>query len=418
VDDNQLNRFILGEYLRWWGCSSQEAANTDEALAVLSSANSHFDLILLDVQMPGKDGFECARLIRENPALATIPIIILTSLGFHHEGLNEQMRQQISSYLAKPIQPAELHTAIVQALSGTKEKKAPEPLPDRFHGRETAPPRTDFKILLVEDYPTNQQVAMAYLSKGGYDVRLAENGQEAIIALMENPFDLILMDVQMPVLDGMQATREIRQLERAKELPTSAGLRGERIPIIAMTAHAMKGDKEKCLAAGMDDYIAKPLKKEELLRIIRKWTNRNNGDSLRTPESDAEIPGGDENAGSSPIDFAYALSEFDGDRKVLVEIIGIFSRNVSKQLMLIRNAIQENNSEVVRMEGHSIKGGAANLRAVKLAAVAYELEQIGKANRLEKAAPALADLEQEFNLLLQYLRDTQDITVELSFSVS
>jgi len=264
IDDNQTNRYILMEYLRAWGCLPVEVTGGKEALSILKdsiSSKGPFSLILTDIQMPQMSGFDLARKIRKIKALKETPIIALTSAGRRGDGkLCADIG--IEGYLTKPIRRDDLHMAIISVLGLSRARV--DALP-RLVTRHTLAEegRKDVHILLAEDYPTNQQVAIRHLSKAGYQVDLAENGNQAVEAYRRKAYDLILMDIQMPLMDGYEATREIRKLETQPLNP---------LPIIAMTAHAMKGVRERCLEAGMDDYIAKPLSRKKLLAMVDKWS--------------------------------------------------------------------------------------------------------------------------------------------------
>ncbi|CAN2040489.1 two-component system, sensor histidine kinase and response regulator [Candidatus Magnetomoraceae bacterium gMMP-15] len=424
VDSNRNNRFILSEYLMSWGSWPVEASSGKDALDVLNSSlfsNEAFDLILIDNQVVGIDGFELAKQIRNIKSLKKVPIIFLTSMGTMGDG--KKCRDiGIEGYLTKPVRRNYLQKAIESVLNLVKddEQKSPH-LVTKYTIAEEA--RINEQLLLVEDYPTNQQVAMWHLKNAGYSVDLAENGQQAVLAYGRKQYDIILMDVQMPVMDGFNATRSIRQLEiKLNEGDQAVASDLKRVPIIAMTANAMKGDKEKCLAAGMDDYITKPLKGDELLAIVKKWIKP---ESMMSNISESEIilpdkelvydevsPDKDESKseifdkpltnGETPINLKKAVEEFGGDKDFLMEVIKGFLENVRGQIKILHKAVYEGNSEVIRQEAHSIKGGAANLTADKLSASAFEIEKIGKSDNLENITQPLERLEKEFGLLESY----------------
>ena len=270
VDDNQTNRFVLMEYLKSWGCLPMEAVDGKEALIVFRdavSSESPFDLILTDFQMPEMSGFDLAKEIKTMETLKEVPIIVLTSSG--RKGDSRSCKEiGVNGYLTKPIRQNELRKAMVSVLGLSTDRKTgslPE-LVTRYSVAEDY--RKEIQILLVEDYPTNQQVAMRHLSRAGYQVDLAEDGSQAVKAYKRKSYNLIFMDIQMPIMDGYAATQEIRKIE-TRNLEQSTI---QRVPIIAMTAHAIKGYRERCLKAGMDDYIAKPIKRKNLLAIAEKWT--------------------------------------------------------------------------------------------------------------------------------------------------
>ncbi len=241
--------------------------------------------------------------------------------------------------------------------------------------------RKDIQILLVEDYPTNQKVALKHLAHGGYQADLTENGRDAVMAFRNKQYDLILMDMQMPIMDGYDATRKIRQIENRHKLAkgNSQAGQGRDIPIIAMTAHAMKGDREKCINAGADDYIAKPLRRNSFLQTVAKWLKSGATDYLaeESVPTDPASP-----SVENPMDFQRALSEFDGDKEFLLEVLDEFIGNLHKQLPKISRAIADDAAEIVSREAHSIKGGAANITADKLSKIARELEKLGKSGDL------------------------------------
>ena len=257
------------------------------------------------------------------------------------------------------------------------------------------------RILLAEDYPTNQQVVLRHLRSTGYIVDLAENGQIAVDAYRKKHYDLILMDIQMPIMDGYQATTMIRNVEvKTRKMRAGNHLVGkDRAPIIAMTAHATKGDKEKCLQAGMDDYITKPLRRKELLKIVNKWIKsavKVNPTPLPSRPMD-DVVG--ENA---PMNFEQARKEFEGDKDFLMEVMTGFFDNVGTQIETIHQAISDGDTEKVWQEAHSIKGGAANLTAEILSQTALDLETMGKSENLKGSLDALGRLKIEYDRLKAY----------------
>jgi signal transduction histidine kinase/HPt (histidine-containing phosphotransfer) domain-containing protein/AmiR/NasT family two-component response regulator len=251
------------------------------------------------------------------------------------------------------------------------------------HDRPAEPVSGRFRVLLAEDYPVNRQVALRHLGKAGYWVEVAEDGRQAVEKMKSKSFDVILMDVQMPGLDGLEATRLIRQ----GEVTT-----GRRTPIIAMTAHAVKEYLEQCVQAGMDDYITKPFKRSELLRIVGKWVgSMKNDQELPPPVSGPEV--------NDEFDLPRAVGEFEGDKVFLKEVCGKFVAQVQSQIPVLHEALGRGDTETVRREAHAIKGGAANLTAQGVSDLASELEQKGKAAELDGAEEILGRLEEAFNKL-------------------
>jgi signal transduction histidine kinase/CheY-like chemotaxis protein len=263
VDDNLTNRRILTDMLYGWGMLPAPAASGPEALAHLRRGVQRaqpFSLVLTDVHMPDMDGFELVARIHESPELTNIVILMLTS-GDRGDDLARCKQLGISTYLTKPVRRAELRAAIVSAIAG-KSPRAQAATSDAGTSAREVNAGSSFRILLTEDNIINQRVALRILEKAGHRVAIAENGREALSLLSEQTFDLILMDVQMPEMDGFEATALIRALEKRT---------GRHIPIIAMTAHAMAGDRERCLAAGMDSYISKPVTGSALLEQVKQF---------------------------------------------------------------------------------------------------------------------------------------------------
>ena len=409
VDDNQTNRFILNEYLKSWGCLAVEAQGGRQALQAFEaslSEGSPFDLILTDLQMPEMSGFDLSVAIKELDVPIKPPIIVLTSMGQIGDG--QKCRELgINGYLAKPIRQSDLFQAIISVLNlATAETEKPSlKLVTRHTLAEES--RQNVKILLTEDYPTNQMVALRHLKGAGYQTDLAENGRQAIDAYKKTGYDIILMDVQMPVMDGISATRSIRELEQQPESEKDAELlqRPKRIPIIALTAHTMKGDKEKCLEAGMDDYLSKPLKRKDLLAMVAKWAKPGLESSPKA-EIEVEKPrAADEpETTQAPLDFERALKEFDDDRDFLFEILQSFLEHARLHIDKIRAALKENDADSTMREAHAIKGGAASLTADRLAQIAFDLEKLGKSNHLKGGTEILSNLEKELLRMEEHVK--------------
>lgn len=258
VDDSSTNRFILNKTLSAWGFNVEEAEGGEEALSILNENPGRFNLLILDHQMPGMDGIEVVRTIRGHARFQNLKIIILSSWGSVSARLKEDLN--IAETLVKPIKQSKLFNALLKVLRIGRFEEIPA---EEAATVEAIKARTNLKILLVEDNLDNQNLARRLLERAGYGVDIAQNGKEAIEAVKRYHYDLILMDIQMPVMDGFEATEQIRALEKEHG--------EERTPIIALTAHAMKGYREKCFEHDMDDYITKPLKKNALFETIEKW---------------------------------------------------------------------------------------------------------------------------------------------------
>jgi signal transduction histidine kinase/CheY-like chemotaxis protein len=266
VDDNRTNRRILEGMLRRWEMKPTSVESGEAALAELSVAalsGEQYALILTDMHMPKMDGFELVEHVRQIPELKAATIMMLTSAGRKGDAARCQ-KLGVSAYLLKPIRQSELREAIARVL-GANPRSGPIPLITRYSLADEREPATALRILLAEDNAVNQRLAARMLEKRGHSVTLVANGHEALEALEKARFDLVLMDVQMPEVDGFAATSALRDKERA-----AGG--GTHLPVIALTAHAMKGDRERCLSAGMDDYLAKPIRPHELDAILRKYS--------------------------------------------------------------------------------------------------------------------------------------------------
>jgi two-component system sensor histidine kinase/response regulator len=276
VDDNRTNRRILEGMLVRWEMKPSSAQDGQEALAKLAEAQeaeAPFGLILMDMHMPNMDGFELIEIIRQRTTSSTATIMMLTSAG--HRGDAVRCKDLgVAAYLLKPIRQSELREAIARVL-GAWEQKGAIPLITRYSLHDAREPGASLRILLAEDNPVNQRLASRLLEKRGHSVVVAGNGHEALAALEKERFDLVFMDVQMPVMDGFEATAAIRNKE---------GASGMRLPVVALTAHAMQGDREKCLAGGMDGYLTKPIRPQELDEILQTYlTQRANAKVAQEP---------------------------------------------------------------------------------------------------------------------------------------
>jgi CheY-like chemotaxis protein len=269
VDDNATNRRILTELLWRWKMKPAAAASGLEALSMLRRAaerGDHFSLVLTDCHMPEMDGFDLTERIRNSPHLTNAVVMMLTS-GEHREDMARCHELRISVHLVKPVRRAELRAAIARALACRSRNRGPEVMP-RATPEETsfpAPALSRVRILIVEDNIVNQRVALRILEKEGHTVVVAGNGKEALKMMEQQSFDVILMDLQMPEMGGFEATAAIRKIEQGGQT---------HVPIIAMTAHAMIGYRELCLEAGMDDYLAKPIRSRLLIDMVEKYAHQ------------------------------------------------------------------------------------------------------------------------------------------------
>jgi two-component system, sensor histidine kinase and response regulator len=405
VDDNATHRSILSEVLQSWAVAAEAIADAATALGALRQAAGRgmaYQLVLADAQMPGHDGFWLAEQISRDPSLGVTAIMMLSAS--HRPDDSVRCRELgIPAYLAKPIKPSELLDAIMAALGPMID--ADETV-DANSLESLAAPRA-LHILLAEDSPVNQRVAMSLLEKWGHRVSVAANGRQAIAKFTKQKFDLILMDVQMPEMDGLEATRAIREYEKQSS---------SHIAIVALTAHAMKGDRERCLAAGMDAYVTKPIRSKELERVIRESVQANstgNGDNEPSATAaaieTASQNGHDLHANRSVvcgrIDWAKAMESVDGNRQLLVELIDIFREECPKLRQDIATAMAANDCAGMRRAAHTLRGALGHLAAADAVVLAQQLEDHAKQQQLSEAAAVWPRLETELDGLAPALEE-------------
>jgi two-component system, sensor histidine kinase and response regulator len=384
VDDNATNRMVLAEMLSSWGLLPMEAMNGKDASQMVKEAfdsGAPYRLVLLDLRMPEVDGFETARNIKESDSGNDVTMVMLTSMG--RKGDADLCREAgISGYLVKPIKQSELLDAIIMAME--EERVAESRVVTRHTVQEA---RMRFNILLAEDTEVNQRLALAILQGRGHNVTLVANGREAMDRWKDEDFDLVLMDVQMPEMDGFEATRAIR--EREKET-------GRHTPIVAMTAHGMQGDKERCIEAGMDDYVSKPIRTKELFEVMEKVTGKSSTVS-RVAAVEQEIrPYID---GNDVFDAASTMSTLDGDKELFRDISEIFFENMPQYLNKIKDAVAERDAFKLERAAHALKGTVANFGARRSFDAAFRLEKMGREKEVGEAEEALNQLEKELGLL-------------------
>lgn len=347
------------------------------ALKQAKDAGNAFALVLLDMQMPEMDGYTVAKQIIQNPEFAGIKIIMLSSIG-EHSYADRCRELGIAAYLSKPVKQSSLLNAIIEAMGVTS-------MSEEHHTTVTPRPLDNGKriyhILLAEDNIVNQKLTVRMLEKRGHTVVVAKDGKEALVALENELFDLILMDVQMPEMDGLEATAAIREKESAT---------GEHIPIIAMTAHAMRGDRERCLEIGMDDYISKPVNVEKLYEII---------EALAPAHSNFETEVSDEQSMDDVIDRADVMNRVSGDTELLAEMIGLFSSDCPRLMSEMHDAIERNDKQALEYVAHTLKGTVGNFSAANAFEAALRLEKMGREGDTTHAKEAYAMLEREIRRL-------------------
>jgi two-component system, sensor histidine kinase and response regulator len=413
ADDNATNRRLLEAILTAWGVAATIVPDGNAALVELQRARASgrsFRLVLLDARMPDLDGFAVAERIREEPALAGVTVMLLTSDVMSGD-LARCRTLGVARHLIKPFTPSELLNAVLLALGQTAEPATPL-LPA---GRDASIKR--LHVLVAEDNAVNQRVITRLLEKMGHIPIVTFNGQEAVEAYESRPFDVALMDVQMPVMDGLAATQAIRESEARHP-----GRR--RLPIMALTAYAMRGDRERCLAAGMDDYLTKPVKPEELAAALNRLLGDEHVAANPTPPAtqerrrgrargvaaraeNAAAPADDQSHGDAApeagFDLTAALNYVGGDRTLLDELLGIFVEDAPVRMDAIRKAIAAVATAELTREAHTLKGSLKVIGATTASGLAQGLEAFAREGNMSEAEKLAAALEREMDRLMQSL---------------
>ncbi len=397
VDDNANNRKLLAHQMTCWGVLQDDAESGVKGLARLREAvekGTPFDMVILDMHMPHMDGLEVARQIRNDPLLNTTKMVVLTSVGIRGDA---QLAREagIGMYLTKPVRQVDFYNSLVALMRG--ENLENDGLITQYSlEKETF--AFNATVLLAEDNMINQQVAQGVLRKLGCEVDLAMNGVEAVEAADNNGYDIIFMDCQMPHMDGYEATGEIRRRD-------IQGNNGRRIPIVALTANALTGDREECFAAGMDDYISKPFGQKQIAKVLERWVS----DTLKSPTSEVcesheslprkQIP---DVIDPGALETIRALQS-PGDEDLLTKIITLFLDNTPDHLEQLNQAIQDNDYATVRTIAHSLKSGSAHLGASSLSLLFKELEESTRNNNLADAPALLIRIRDEFRKTIEPL---------------
>ncbi len=400
VDDNETNREILLGQLGSWGCRVTAAKDGPDALRIFYQAESEkdpFQIAILDMQMPGMDGLSLGKIIKSDEKLKMVHLVMMTSMGQVGDAKRFE-KEGFAAYLIKPVGHSDLFDCLSTILSGDSKSQTESTIITRHTVREQQ--RKNIRILLAEDNLTNQQVARGVLKKFGFiGVKIVETGIQAVKELGESSYDLVLMDIQMPEMDGHEATRQIRKIE------SESGKK--RIPVIAMTAHAMKEDRDKCIAAGMDDYVPKPIDAKALLEALEKWLPKEKpAPDLAASEPD-RVLNQELKAENQPMVFDKdaLMDRLAGDTELLEMIIVAFLDDIPKQMVALKNHIAQKNTEDAGKQGHQIKGAAANVGADVLREIASEIEIAGKAGNLDELISLVPPLEQAFDQLKKIMEE-------------
>ncbi len=406
VDDNPVNREWLSQLVYRWGTIPQATASGWEALAWLRQGQ-HFDLALLDLRMPEIDGIELAQAIRSLPRGTTLPLVVLTALPLSQSELQARTSVEIAAWLQSPVKKSQLYEILLQIFWQQSSAETPtlsdckKTFPGMVsrtyssHNLKPTPKKlSPLRILLAEDNSINQQVALLMLQKLGYRADVVGNGLETLRALRQAPYDVVLMDIEMPEMDGFTTTHQICQEWRRQERPW----------IIAVTAYAMQGDRERCLAAGMNDYISKPIREAELLQALQK---------ARKPMPEAVAGGSankignqlashpvkpEEEEGVLDIRVLQSIREMGGAKAeaILSQIIRAYLNTAPQHLQQIQKAIAANSPDVLRQSAHTLGSSSANLGAKQFAKLCKQLENLGRSGIILGADADFVQLEAEY----------------------
>jgi len=395
VDDNETNRFVLRRQLEVLKLTLEEAVDGYEALEMMRKASSQgipFDIAILDHQMPGMDGAELGERIKKDEMLKDTVLVMMTSVG--QRGDSARMREiGFDAYLTKPLKQSQLFDCLFK-VSGQKLGKKEDDQPRKIVTRHSLADERlrSARILLAEDNITNQLVVSGMLKKRGMKVNAAANGLEAVKALQEAPYDIVLMDIQMPEMDGLEATRKIRDRK--------SGVLDTGICIIAMTAHAMAGDRERCLEAGMDDYVSKPVRPAELFDAIEKGL-RNLG---KSPQGAGEQAMEEkEPADAQVFDTTILEERLEGDREMIRMVLDMFREESSTIMESIEKAVAAGESGEAGGLGHSLKGAAGNVGALAVQEIALAVEKSGEEGNLEELERLVVKLREALRMTTQEL---------------
>ncbi|HEX3868083.1 MAG TPA: response regulator, partial [Gemmatimonadaceae bacterium] len=393
VDDNATNRAILQSMLTRWGMRPTVVDGGPAALALLKhehAGREHFRLLIVDAQMPEMDGFNFVECVRSNEAWGRPAIMMLSSATFHDD-VRRCREIGIDLYLTKPVRAAELRDAVSRVLANTAatDNIGPLTVAPKEQGMLNAIP---LRVLLAEDNAVNRRLALALLERRGAIVTVAVDGREALDAWAPGRFDVILMDIQMPEMDGLEVTRAIRAREAD----------GDHVAIVALTARAMAGDRERCLAAGMDGYIAKPLRAAELMEALDRVSPATDG------SNSAE-------AAAVPVFDLPALLENTGHDPALVqELVALFRDDAPRHLARIHSAAAAGRGDELQHAAHALKGAASAITASAVAAAALTLEKAGRAGDLTDAQQLIGALESQLGALeaaLSVLRNPSSLAL-------
>jgi len=393
VDDNLTNRILLDQLLTSWNVEHTLAESGSAAHEILLSAEKQghpFDIAIVDMQMPEMDGIDLGSLIKKDKSISNIHLVMLTSQGTRGDA-KKFNQAGFDAYLNKPVDQSVLYNSLLRVSGITSLNHS---LITAYNAHQQV--QFNARILVVEDNATNQLVAQCILEEFGIQPDLAANGEEAIKALETLPFDLVFMDCQMPIMDGYEATRRIRH-SQSKVLDRA-------IPIIAMTANAMQGDREKCIASGMDDFVSKPVESEKMLHALQLWLTEHKIEELEIEEVGAEevitkIEDDCKAAAKLIFDYPAMSNRLMNNKNLIRKVVDTFSTDMDVQISLLKAAIKDEDLKIAAAQAHKIKGASANVSGIALSDLALIAEEACKTEELDKLREILPEIEGNFILL-------------------
>jgi CheY-like chemotaxis protein/nitrogen-specific signal transduction histidine kinase/HPt (histidine-containing phosphotransfer) domain-containing protein len=406
VDDNATNRRIFVHQTTSWGMSPTQAESGAQALETLREAaarNEAFDIAILDLMMPEMDGFELARRIKADKSISKTHLILLPSYG--KRGHGQQARDlEIAAYLQKPVRQSQLYnclSAVISEAGGAEEvNQTPRLITQhslvRGSRQKIVPAKASetIRILVAEDNPVNQKVALKQLQSLGFAADVVADGRAAIEAVKNNCYDVVFMDCQMPVADGFEATAEIRRHEGDARHTT----------IIAMTAHALEGEREKCIAAGMDDYLSKPVKVEMLGSTLKKWLAQiaGNKNEEQAKKNGAPVDGSNEESLDASMLDSFRDLQTPGEPDIVTELVDLFLSDAGKRITAIEEAAERGDSKTIKEQAHAVKGAAGNVGALKITLTSRLLEE--NSLDISRSRQLAVDLGNEFEKVARILK--------------
>ena len=396
VDDSAASRDMLAGKCRRWGMVPVAVATAAQAVELFRNGNA-FDLAVIDLILAETDGVTLAAELQKFPAGALMPVVMLTPLG-RKANPAAAAHVVVTHSVHKPVKPAQLCAVLERTL--LSPKAAPR-VPEAAKPDTSLAKKLPLRILLVDDNAINQKVAQRILQLIGYQPDLAGNGREALEALDRKPYDFIFMDVMMPEMDGHEATRLLRRRQLVGGQPNY----DQRIVVVAMTAHAMAGDREKCLAAGMDDYLSKPVRPKDVRDMVEKWAGKFLTENKTAAAKPAEISNGE-----PPVDMDRMTDLTDGNHDSLRELVEMYFNQTNQQLAQMKSAIRDGQAEEVRRVAHSCAGASATLGMTPLVPKLRELEKLGAAGALPGAEEILKKTETEYARIKQFLAANPELS--------